>query len=37
MAEAKERLVRRKLLLQIKIKKQVNYFIEPKDRDDESL
>lgn len=35
MAEAKERLERRKLLPQSKTQKQIDYFIEPKDEDDE--
>lgn len=35
MAEAKERLERRKLLPQSKIQRQIDYFIEPKDEDDE--
>lgn len=35
MAEAKERLERRKLLPRSKIPKQIDFFIEPKDEDDE--
>ena len=35
MAEAKERLERKKLFPQSDIQKQIDYFIEPKDEDDE--